>query len=88
MIKNRNIAADAGIELSKLEDGSFSHVIKFAVLGSTITTTALTGLAVGDLVLQFVALDATVVAAPCTVADTLPTAPADDDYIVVLRATA
>ena len=80
---------DANVTLAKLASViSPSHVIKFVKLGSEITTTALTGLVVGDLVLQFVAADGTVVAAPCAVADTLPNDPADADYIVVLRATA
>jgi hypothetical protein len=80
---------NANVTLEKLASViSPSHVIKFVKLGSEITTTALAGLVVGDLVLQFVAADGTVVAAPCAVADTLPNDPADADYIVVLRATA
>lgn len=80
---------DANVTLVKLAAGiTPSHVVKFVKLGSEITTTALVGLVVGDLVLQFVAADGTVVAAPCAVADTLPNDPADADYIVVLRATA
>jgi len=81
--------ADAGITLAKLATlVSPSHIVKFVRLGSTITTTALAGLAVGDLVIQFITATATVTAKLCAVADTLPTDPADLDYIVVLRATA
>jgi len=80
---------DSSVTLAKLATlVSPSHVVKFVALGSTITTTALAGLAVGDLVLQFVAADDTVVAAPCATINTLPNDPADADYIVVLRATA
>lgn len=80
---------DNSVTLAKLATAvKSSDVIKFVKLGSDITTTALVGLEVGDLVLQFVAADGTVVAAPCATADTLPNDPADADYIVVLRATA
>lgn len=105
MIKNKNIAADAAIALSKLETGTLpstsivalanleagitpSSVIKFVALGSTITTTALAGLAVGDLVLRFIAANSTVTAKLCATAATLPDDPADADYIVVLRTAA
>ena len=86
---NGSAAIDAGsVTLAKLATIiKPSHVVKFVALGSTITTTALAGLAVGDLVLQFVAADDTVVAAPCATINTLPNDPADADYIVVLRAT-
>lgn len=102
-IKNANVTADklaanavetakiknANVTLDKLATAiSSSHVIKFVKLGSEITTTALAGLAVGDLVLHFVAADSTVTAKLCAVIDTLPDDPADADYIVVLRATA
>jgi len=85
-----DIQATAGsIGLTELASGiTPSHVIKFVALGSSITTTALVGLEVGDLVLQFVAADGTVVAAPVATEDTLPNDPADADYIVVLRAAA
>lgn len=87
---NATVAIDAGsVTLAKLATIiKPSHVVKFVALGSTITTTALAGLAVGDLVIQFVAADDTVVAAPCATINTLPNDPADADYIVVLRATA
>jgi len=65
-----------------------SHIVKFVRLGSTITTTALAGLAVGDLVIQFITDTATVTAKLCATINTLPTDPADLDYIIVLRATA
>lgn len=87
-LDSTNIGAGA-ILLSDLAAGILpSHVIKFARLGSTITTTALVGLAVGDLVIQFIAATSTVTVTPCAVADTLPADPADADYVVVLRAAA
>jgi len=80
---------DANVTLGKLATAiSSSHVIKFVKLGSEITTTALAGLAVGDLVLQIVAADGTITAKLCETVDTLPTDPADLDYLIVLRATA
>jgi hypothetical protein len=80
---------DANVTLGKLATAiSSSHVIKFVKLGSEITTTALTGLAVGDLVLRIVASDGTITAELCETVDTLPTDPEDLDYIIVLRATA
>jgi len=79
---------NANVTLAKLAAGiTPSHVVKFAKLGSEITTTALTGLVVGDLVIRFVA-DGTVTCKPCTVDDTLPDDPADTDYVIVLRAAA
>lgn len=83
-------AIDNGsISLAKLAAGIRpSHVIKFVKLGSTITSTTLTGLAVGDLVVQVVAADGTVTVTPCATANTLPNDPADADYIIVLRAAA
>jgi hypothetical protein len=79
---------DDSITLAKLAIAvKSSDVIKFVKLGSSITTTALSGLEVGDLVFQFVAASDTVVVAPCATADTLPNDPADADYIVVLRPT-
>jgi len=87
---NATVAIDAGsVTLAKLATlVSPSHVIKFVKLGSTITTTALAGLAVGDLVLHFIAATATVTAKLCATINTLPDDPADADYVVVLRATA
>jgi len=80
---------DASISLAKLTTGiTPSHVVKFVALGSTITTTALAGLAVGDLVIQIIAADGTVTAKLCATVNTLPTDPADLDYIIVLRAAA
>ncbi len=80
---------DANITLAKLAAGiAPSNVIKFAVLGSTITDTTLTGLAVGDLVIHFIAATSTVTVKPCATIDTLPDNPADEDYIVVLRVAA
>lgn len=79
---------DANVTLAKLAAGiTPSHIIKFAKLGSEITTTALTGLLVNDLVIRFVT-DGTVTCKPCAVADTLPDDPADTDYIIVIRAAA
>jgi archaellum component FlaF (FlaF/FlaG flagellin family) len=64
-----------------------SHVVKFLVLGSTVTSTTLTGLAVGDIVVRCEAAG-TVVVKPCATINTLPDDPADTDYIIVFRATA
>lgn len=81
--------ADANITLAKLATlVSPSHVVKFIKLGSEITTTALVGLAVGDLVVRVIAADGTVTAKLCATADTLPDDPADLDYLIVFRATA
>lgn len=81
-IKNENVT------LGKLATGiTPSHIVKFFVLGSTITGTTLEGLAVDDLVLT-VLTDGTSVVAPVTVVDTLPADPADTTYIIVFRAVA
>lgn len=83
------IIDDASITLAKLAAGiAPSHVIKFAKLGSTITTTALAGLAVGDLVIRILAADGTVTCKPVATIDTLPDDPEDGDYVIVLRAAA
>jgi len=80
---------DSNVTLAKLATlVSPSHVVKFVRLGSTITTTALAGLAVGDVVIQIIAATSTVTCKLCASIDTLPTDPADLDYIIVLRATA
>ncbi len=80
---------NGSISLAKLAAGiTPSHVVKFVKLGSTITSTTLTGLAVGDLVIQVIAADGTVTVTPCATANTLPNDPADADYIIVLRAAA
>lgn len=87
-LDSTNIGAGA-ILLADLSAGILpSHVIKFAKLGSTITTTTLTGLAVGDLVLHFIAATSTVTVKPCATINTLPDDPADADYVIVLRAAA
>ncbi|MDD4027024.1 MAG: hypothetical protein PHO75_02430 [Candidatus Shapirobacteria bacterium] len=81
------IAANA-VTLAKLAAGiAASHIVKFFVLGSTITTTALAGLAVDDLIVSILA-DGTVTVATCAVADTLPADPADTTYLIVFRAVA
>lgn len=86
---NGSAVIDAGsITLAKLAAGiTPSHVVKFAKLGSTITTTTLTGLAVGDIVIRIEAAG-TVVVALCATINTLPADPADTDWVIVLRATA
>lgn len=79
---------NANVTLEKLAAGiTPSHIVKFFVLGSTITDSTLEGLAVDDLVLTVLA-DGTSVVAPVTVADTLPADPADTTYIIVFRAVA
>ena len=86
-IATSEIAANA-VTLAKLATGvTPSHILKFFKLGSTITTTALVGAAVDDLVVTIVA-DGTVTVAPVTVADTLPADPADTSYVLVFRAAA
>lgn len=87
---NGSAVIDAGsITLAKLAAGiTPSHVVKFAKLGSTITTTALAGLAVGDLVIRILAADGTVTVKPCATINTLPDDPEDADYVIVLRAAA
>lgn len=80
---------NANITLAKLASGiTPSHVVKFAKLGSTITTTTLTGLAVGDLVIRVIAAGGTVTVKPCATINTLPDNPEDADYVIVLRAAA
>jgi hypothetical protein len=83
-IKNANVTLDklaAGIKPS--------HIVKFFVLGSTITGTTLEGLAVNDLI---VTIDSTGAAYPavalCGTENTLPGAPAVTDYLIVFRAAA
>jgi hypothetical protein len=76
------------VTLAKLATGiTPSHVVKFFVLGSTITTTALTGLAVNDLIVSILA-NGTVTVATCGTANTLPADPADTTYLIVFRAAA
>lgn len=80
---------NASITLAKLATGiTPSHVVKFVALGSTITNSTLTGLAVGDLVLRIIAATSTITAKLCATANTLPDNPEDTDYIIVLRAAA
>lgn len=91
-IKDSNVTTakilDANVTLGKLAAGiTPSHVVKFFKLGSTITTTALAGLLVGDLCVYITAAGACTVT-PCGTADTLPADPADTDYVVVFRAAA
>ena len=79
---------DANVTLGKLAAGiTPSHIVKFFVLGSTITGTTLEGLAVDDLVVTITALGAASVAV-CAAEDTLPANPEDTDYLIVFRAAA
>jgi hypothetical protein len=79
---------DANVTLAKLAAGiKPSHIVKFFVLGSTITGTELVGLAVGDLVVTITGAGAASVAT-CADVDTLPADPADDSYLIVFRAVA
>ena len=76
---------DANVTLGKLAAGiTPSHIVKFFVLGSTITGSTLEGLAVGDLVVTITATGVSV--ATCGTADTLPANPEDTDYLIVFRA--
>lgn len=80
--------ADGGVTTDKLATGiKPSHIVKFFVDGSTITGTALEGLAVGDLVVTITAAGEASVAV-CAVEDTLPAGTADTDYLIVFRAAA
>ena len=76
---------DANVTLAKLATGiSPSHIVKFFVLGSTITDTTLVGLAVNDLIVTITATGVSV--ATCGTADTLPFNPEETDYLIVFRA--
>jgi len=80
--------ATGAVTLAKLASGiTPSHILKFFRLGSTITTTALVGVAVDDLVVTVVA-NGTVTVGVAASADTLPSDPADSSYVLVFRATA
>lgn len=80
--------ATSAVTLAKLASGiTPSHIVKFFKLGSTITTTTLTGLTVDDIVISIIG-DGTVTVATCSVANTLPADPADTTYLLVLRAVA
>lgn len=79
---------NANVTLGKLAAGiTPSHIVKFFVLGSTITGTTLEGLAVDDLVVTITAAGAASVAT-CSAVNTLPADPADDSYLIVFRAVA
>jgi hypothetical protein len=79
---------NANVTLGKLAAGiTPSHIVKFFVLGSTITGTTLAGLAVNDLIITITAANTASVAV-CAVENTLPTDPADDSYLIVFRAAA
>ena len=79
---------NANVTLGKLAAGiTPSNIVKFFVLGSTITGTTLEGLAVGDLVVTITAAGAASVAV-CAAEDTLPADPAEDSYLIVFRAAA
>ena len=81
-IKNGNVT------LEKLAAGiSPVYVVKFFVLGSSITGSTLEGLAVDDLVVTITAAGAASVAV-CAEEDTLPAEPAEDSYLIVFRAVA
>ena len=86
---NGSAVIDAGsITLAKLATGIVpSHVVKFARLGAGLTTTALAGLVVGDLVIRITAAGAAT-CKPVATANTLPDDPDDTDYLIVLRAAA
>ena len=101
-ILNANVTAAKlatdSVETAKIKNGNVTlaklataiqpvYVVKFFVLGSSITGSTLEGLAVNDLVLTVLA-DGTSVVAPVTVVDTLPADPADTTYIIVFRAAA
>ena len=89
------LAADA-VETAKIKDGNVTleklatliqptYVIKFIVLGSTITGSTLEGLEIGDLVMTNPGNGPSTFAS-VTEEDTLPANPADTDYLIVFRA--
>jgi hypothetical protein len=64
-----------------------SHVIKFIVLGSTITGSTLGGLLVGDIIMTNPGNGPSTFAT-CIAIDTLPADPSDTDMLIVFRPTA
>ena len=79
---------NANVTLGKLAAGiTPSYIVKFFVLGSTITGTALEGLAVDDLIVT-IPTSGSVSVAVCVAEDTLPADPADDSFLIVFRAAA
>lgn len=79
---------NANVTLAKLAAGiTPSHVVKFARLGAGLTTTAMPGLVVDDLVIRITTAGACT-CKPVATADTLPDDPDDTDYLIVLRAAA
>ena len=79
---------NANVTLAKLATAIQPvYVVKFFVLGSSITGVTLEGLVAGDVILSILA-DGTTTVASCAAPDTLPADPADTTYLLVIRATA
>lgn len=89
---------DSAVETAKIKDANVtlaklaavlqpSHVIKFIVLGSTITGSTLEGLAIDDIVMTNPGNGPSTFA-DVTVVNTLPADPADGDMLIVFRPTA
>lgn len=79
---------DANVTLAKLAVVlQPSHVIKFIVLGSTITGSTLQGLVVGDIVMTNPGNGPSTFAT-CIAINTLPADPSDTDMLIVFRPTA
>jgi len=92
-IDSTNVIAGAAMTAASIAAAKMAtvpgFVVKFMQLGSTITTTALAGLAVNDICVTLtpgVGGVAALSVALCTVANTLPSDPADTDWVLVLRA--
>lgn len=89
---------DAAVETAKIKDGNVTlaklatliqptYVIKFIVLGSSITGSTLEGLAIDDIVMTNPGNGPSTFA-DVTVVDTLPADPSDTDVLIVFRAVA
>ena len=87
VIKAALQSLETSVELKAVKSAS-SHTVVFARLGAGITSVTLTGLAVNDIVILLtpgVGGVAALSVAAVTVANTLPSDPADTDFLVVLR---
>ena len=87
VIKAALQSLETSVELKAVKSAS-SHTVVFARFGAGITAVALVGLLVNDIVILLtpgVGGVAALSVAAVTVADTLPSDPADRDFLVVLR---
>jgi hypothetical protein len=87
VIKAALQALETSVELKAVKSAS-SHTVVFARFGLGITSVTLTGLAVNDIVILLTpgtGLNVALSVAPVVTINTLPTDPADTDFLVVLR---